>query len=519
MTIKLKISLAFVALFLVIVFVSLGMRYLVDSLAASVQGVVTGHVATMAAAGDLQMALLSQMEAVSRYERTSRPRDAAVAKEKNQIIVRLLPKVERVSSGQPEGALIRRLKKAYRYWWADASAVIGASAAPPPPSRTDLTLTVEKRMPDRFAATLSLAQQVMRVARANALAHSSEAISIADRANSLSFLTTVAAGIAALALVLGMLASIVAPLNRMLRAVRQIGGGDYSARTRVDTHDELGALSSVLDDTLNRLASERSHLEAANEDLQDERRRSEEELELARRVQLELLPEPYLASRSCDVFAVFRPVSFIGGDFYRFVERDGIVRLALGDVAGHGVPAALAMAASAALLEEACEREPTPASVLSRVNELVDAKVGLAPDMFVTCLVADWNPGSRRLSFASAGHPLPLVLEKSGQAWAVTGSPSVPLGLQENSVYRDEDTVLSEGDRIVAVTDGLIEMRDSHGDMLGEQYLVRAMSLHARLRGPQLAQSLVNFMESAGGGRHDDETLIVVETVKRPAWA
>lgn len=155
---------------------------------------------------------------------------------------------------------------------------------------------------------------------------------------------------------------------------------------------------------------------------------------------------------------VYRPAardSELGGDWYdAFLLRDGRVALSVGDVAGHGVGAAIAMVR---LRETLRALAGVAGASAGTILQFADRTFAAAePETIATAAVALYEPRTRRLEYASAGHP-PPALVRAGRASFMNGTTGVPLGAEEESAFSTESVVLEPGDRLVLYTDGLIE--------------------------------------------------------------
>jgi len=138
------------------------------------------------------------------------------------------------------------------------------------------------------------------------------------------------------------------------------------------------------------------------------RERIEQELRVAQLIQQQFLPKTLPDLPGWQIAAFYRAAAEVGGDFYDFIELpDGKVGLVVGDVTGHGVPAALVMATTRSVLRSEAPRLVAPGKVLERVNEFLHDDI--PANMFVTCLYAVLDPATGALTFANAGHDLPFV--------------------------------------------------------------------------------------------------------------
>ena len=244
------------------------------------------------------------------------------------------------------------------------------------------------------------------------------------------------------------------------------------------------------------------------EDIQA-RERIEQEMQVARIIQQTLLPRKLPQPRGWAVSAHYQPARAVGGDFYDVIELPG-GRLALlvGDVTDKGVPAALVMATTRAILRGAAQRLDSPGEILQRTNDL------LCPDiprnMFVTCFFAVLELGSGRLCYANAGHDPPYHRLR-GRAAAPLRARGMPLGLMPGMTYEEKETIVSAGELVVLYSDGLVEAHDPARAMFGFPRLEKLVADHQGQDGviPLLLDQLAMFT-GAGWEQEDDVTLLVV---------
>ncbi|HMF15319.1 MAG TPA: SpoIIE family protein phosphatase, partial [Gemmataceae bacterium] len=221
----------------------------------------------------------------------------------------------------------------------------------------------------------------------------------------------------------------------------------------------------------------------------------ERDLELARRVQLGLLPEGYPDREDYEFFAYYRSAYEVGGDYYDFIELPN-ERLALvvADVAGKGVSAALLMAKLSGELKYhlSCD---TPGTALGRMNEVLCAG---GTDRFVTLLAAILDYRRSMLTLVNAGHPAPLRRRSDGRVEAVGESGRGPaLGLVPDRDYVEIQVPVEPGDVWIAYTDGFSEAANTRGEMFG------ALRLRERLAqapgvvqesGRRIVQEVLGFL-------------------------
>jgi sigma-B regulation protein RsbU (phosphoserine phosphatase) len=197
---------------------------------------------------------------------------------------------------------------------------------------------------------------------------------------------------------------------------------------------------------------------------------AEKELEVARQIQLRLLPPEDLAGEGYRVAAKNLAAQFVAGDFYDVLRlADGALGLAVADVSGKGTGASLIMASVKAALSFIAEGRGA-AEVMRELNARLVRELGARE--FVALAYARFEPASGDLEIANAGLPDPYLLASGGaRPWAVPG-PRLPLGVRAEVLYEATRLRLAVGERVLFLTDGLPEARTPAGEPLGYESLV-----------------------------------------------
>jgi serine phosphatase RsbU (regulator of sigma subunit)/predicted ester cyclase len=243
-----------------------------------------------------------------------------------------------------------------------------------------------------------------------------------------------------------------------------------------------------------------------------ERERIEQELQVARQIQQELLPEATPELDDWRIATYYGPAREVGGDFYDFLElEDGRLGLVLGDATGHGMPAALVMATTRGMLRAVVQSLESPGEVLARVNEALVADI--PPSTFVTCFYGVLDPESGYLRYANAGHNLPCR-RRNGQAGELRAR-GMPLGLMPGISYEEKEAVLEAGDSTLFYSDGLVEAHNPQGEMFGFPRLRALVAEHDEER--SLVDFLMEELRSFTGDGWEQEDDITLVTLRSPA--
>jgi phosphoserine phosphatase RsbU/P len=257
------------------------------------------------------------------------------------------------------------------------------------------------------------------------------------------------------------------------------------------------------------------------EEMKARNRQMEDDLQLARQVQLALLPRTWPVCRAPDGtrlgFAqLFKPAGGVSGDFFDVIPvSDTAAGLIVCDVMGHGVRSAFVTAIVRTMLEELRRTAAGPADLLRRLNHDLTGLLRRAGDLiFVTaaCVLVDLSAGLVR--YAHAGHPPPLHWSRRRQTvealpdLARIGGPA--LGLEEDFAYAEAWIPVEAGDRLLLYTDGVTEASNSEGAEFGFQGLSRALREHAAVPWESVPAGLhATAVEFAGHEALDDDVCLV----------
>ncbi|MBV8817074.1 MAG: SpoIIE family protein phosphatase [Acidobacteriaceae bacterium] len=277
---------------------------------------------------------------------------------------------------------------------------------------------------------------------------------------------------------------------------------------------DIQLLESVAHQTALALDNSRLAMAVAQEAAHRERITSE--LEIARQVQERLFPKAAPKIAGLDLSGRCRPAQTVGGDYFDFLPATGgCIGLAIGDVAGKGVPAALLMAAlQASLRGLMLAGISEPAELITKLNQLIfDAS---PVNRFATFFYGLYDPASRRLRYCSAGHNPALLLaaNRAEPQWLKT--KGVALGLVRSSRYEQAEAILEPGDCLLLYTDGVTEARNLQEEDFGEDRLVVVMRENrSRCANDILNAVLGSVAEFSGQAPQFDDLTLIVANVTR----
>ena len=235
------------------------------------------------------------------------------------------------------------------------------------------------------------------------------------------------------------------------------------------------------------------------------------ELDVASTMQQSILPTAFPRSDSYKVFGTMQPARNVGGDFFDVIRlQNQQVGLAIADVSGKGVPAALFMMSSRTLLKGAAIGVDGPGAVLSEVNNLLHEDN--SAQMFVTMLYAIFNPVTRTFTYASGGHDAPLLVRSDGSSTLLPLTNGIALGILPDFEYQQESIQLSPDDTIVLYTDGVTEAMNTDGIQLGinrvRGIFAQSPPADAEEVGQEVVKAVVDFAQDAP--QFDDITCLTL---------
>ena len=242
-----------------------------------------------------------------------------------------------------------------------------------------------------------------------------------------------------------------------------------------------------------------------------EKKRLEGQLEVARQVQLELLPAKDPQLDGYDISAYNFPTEEVSGDYYDWVKiYDDQIGLVIADVSGKGVPAALLMAFLRASLRAATHIGYSPHISMSKVNYLLWESI--ERNQFVTAFYGILDATNGTLAYTNAGHNPALLLDKDGNSQFLRLG-SLPLGMFRETRYHEYYLTTKPGDTLVLYTDGVTEAANSQGEEFGQLRLAEAVKRHQHLPARELIAAVhKDVIEWTDGlGATDDVTFFVIK--------
>lgn len=284
-------------------------------------------------------------------------------------------------------------------------------------------------------------------------------------------------------------------------------------------NDEIGDLARSIEKMARNVANYVKDIDSLTKDKQAYRA----ELAIARQIQMGLVPKDFdiVDGMGVRIDGVMEAAKYVGGDLYDFMILDGgKIALSVGDVSGKGVPAALFMSRTKALMEDHTVHRSNPAEVFTEVNNALAKENNQM--LFVSSWLGIMDTYSGSIDFANAGHCPPLVWRyETKRAEYVEMEPCPVLGVVPDAEYRVESITLSPGDRIMIYTDGVTEANDSYEEFYGSDRLREVFEDTAgNTIGDQIKVIREDIKTFVGNAEQfDDITILVLEYEgrKRPS--
>jgi sigma-B regulation protein RsbU (phosphoserine phosphatase) len=264
----------------------------------------------------------------------------------------------------------------------------------------------------------------------------------------------------------------------------------------------------VLETTVTQRTRELAEL---NHVLIEAQKQLQAELDIARALQIAILPSVFPAKAGCDGAARMIPATTMGGDFYDFIELpDQRIGLVMADVSGKGVPAAFFMAVARTNLRELAIHHLDPSDCLACTNDILCTQNPM--DLFVTVFYCIFDPSNGVLCYANGGHNPPFLRRAEGSVEALNGAGGLVLGAIPGTTYPSHRVQLRRADRLVLYTDGVTEAFNSADEAYGTRRLVAEIEAHgdgaAAALVERICRSVADFAGTAA--QSDDITLTVL---------
>ena len=299
------------------------------------------------------------------------------------------------------------------------------------------------------------------------------------------------------------------PIIRLVEATKKIGQGDFHAKLPFrKSKDEIAQLTNafgVMQDELRNYVVSLQETTMAKEKI-------ESELQIAHTIQMGMLPRGFNTPSNWELYATLDPAKAVGGDLYDFFYLDpDHLCIAIGDVAGKGVPASLFMMVTRTLLRAKAIAGIPINEVMQSINhELCQDNPN---QMFVTFFAGIVHLKTGEMEFCNAGHNYPYILGPGGDIRQIKAKGGLPLGVNETMRYTAENFCFKPREILVLTTDGITDALNASNDFFGETKLAASLASMANKNTKGLTDSLIIELKrfSLGTEQADDITILALQ--------
>jgi sigma-B regulation protein RsbU (phosphoserine phosphatase) len=299
--------------------------------------------------------------------------------------------------------------------------------------------------------------------------------------------------------------TITGAVHNIYEATLRVGRGDFSHRIPVKGRDQLAAVGNSFNAMSERLEQ---LVQVAKE-----KERLQSELAIASEVQNQLFPRSTPAMRTIQLTGSCQPARSVSGDYYDYLcLPNGNLALAIGDVAGKGISAALLMASIQSIMRTQLAQGPAmPGNMVAQLNRQLYSST--SPEKYATFFFGIYDEHSRNLTYTNAGHLPPLLVRGSEvEPLQVTGTV---VGLFPALTYGEESISLYSSDLLIAYTDGITEPENAYGEEYGEERLTETVLLHRNAEPCEIVAKVMESVKHWSGAPElpDDMTVVIARGV------
>ena len=303
------------------------------------------------------------------------------------------------------------------------------------------------------------------------------------------------------------------PIKLLVKTAEEIGKGNLDTKLTIKKPEEFAMLS----DALSKTSSDLKHYIETLDGYIKEKKQAEFALKVAKEIQKAAMPNVFPAfpqHKEFDIYATMETALEVGGDFYDFFFlNDDTLAFLIADVSGKGIPAALFMMKSKAVIKNLAKTEITLEELFNQVNK--ELCQNNEQGFFVTAFFCTLELSTGKLSYLSAGHNPPFIKRKNGNYEKLNCNHNFVLGGMPDTEFEAEETMLSYGDRIFLYTDGLTDVINEFGDLFGEEGVQSCLEKYINSNINNLLTDINNeikeYSKNAQNGLPDDITMLTLE--------
>ncbi len=296
--------------------------------------------------------------------------------------------------------------------------------------------------------------------------------------------------------------------DTIMTRLYRCSGGDFPAEItiRIVSLHRTSYGVAVARDITERLRAEKVMLENS---------RMLRDMELARQIQLSLLPDAPPQVPGVQLAGTCLPATHVGGDYYDYYLREtGMLDLVVADVSGHSIGAALMTAEARSMLRARLGASTGTGEVLAYLNDILYDDLNRS-GLFITLFYVSYDPVRRLLSYANAGHVSPLLLRPSEISCRKLDAEGLILGVRKKESYEEKELQMEPGDLLVLYTDGITEAQNSAGELFGFGRLCSTVSAISSRPAEEVIGGILHEVAAFAGttALEDDVTMIVMKVI------
>lgn len=302
------------------------------------------------------------------------------------------------------------------------------------------------------------------------------------------------------------------PLMQVVKLTDEISRGNFDKKIALPTsHDEIYQLSLAV----NRMEDAIKHYIQNLKVVTIKEERIESELDIARSIQMSMLPLDIPQNDSIVIDAILQPAKAVGGDFYDFFYlNDEQICFVIADVSGKGVPAALFMSVSMSYIRAYSTSSLTPSKIINTVNNTIASNNDA--NMFVTLFLGILHIKSGELQYVNAGHTEPYIISPNKPIKRLASSENPIVGAFEEINYKDETTVLGQNEKLFLYTDGVNEAFSKEDEQFGELRLKAVLEQSTDLSPKETIKTVQASLKAFcnDSEQSDDITMLTIQFKK-----
>jgi sigma-B regulation protein RsbU (phosphoserine phosphatase) len=237
------------------------------------------------------------------------------------------------------------------------------------------------------------------------------------------------------------------------------------------------------------------------------------ELEIARQIQMSLLPPAPPKVKGASFASVCLPAAHVGGDYYDFFhDGDNVIGIVIGDVSGHSVGAALIMVEARSVLRSQVHSACNAGDVLASLNDLLHEDLSSA-ELFISMFYAQYYADDSRLSYSNAGHNPPILFRREQGGCLELDTEGLILGVKKDVIFEEKSLQLQDGDVVFFYTDGVTESRNDDGELFGMERLCDKIITQVKGNPQQIIDAVMEEIRNFSGSASlsDDISMIVLK--------